>query len=78
MNYESRTDEIKAALSNARTSGTWFLEALAILFIGLKLTHVIDWSWWRVLSPLWSGPALILVVVVPVIIVCSLVRVFSK
>ncbi|MBR4193777.1 MAG: transmembrane Fragile-X-F protein [Oscillospiraceae bacterium] len=22
-------------------------------FIILKLTHVIDWSWWWVLSPFW-------------------------
>ena len=26
---------------------------LLVAFIVLKLTHVIDWSWWWVLSPLW-------------------------
>ena len=26
---------------------------LTILFIGLKLTNHINWSWWWVLSPLW-------------------------
>jgi hypothetical protein len=26
---------------------------LTVLFIGLKLTDYIDWSWWWVLSPLW-------------------------
>ena len=26
---------------------------LTVLFIGLKLTGNIDWSWWWVLSPLW-------------------------
>ena len=26
---------------------------LTILFIGLKLTNYIDWSWLWVLSPLW-------------------------
>jgi len=26
---------------------------LLVLFIALKLTHYIDWSWWWVLSPLW-------------------------
>lgn len=30
-----------------------FLPALTLLFIGLKLTNVIDWSWIWVLSPLW-------------------------
>lgn len=26
--------------------------ALTVLFVGLKLTHYIDWSWWLVWSPL--------------------------
>lgn len=30
-----------------------FSTLLLILFIGLKLTDNIDWSWWWVLSPLW-------------------------
>jgi hypothetical protein len=29
------------------------IEILLIVFITLKLTHNIDWSWWWVLSPLW-------------------------
>jgi hypothetical protein len=31
---------------------------LAVLFIGLKLTSVIYWSWWWVLAPLWGGFAI--------------------
>jgi len=31
---------------------------LGVLFIGLKLTHHIAWSWWWVLSPFWIGLAL--------------------
>lgn len=30
-----------------------FLAVLTILFVGLKLASVIDWSWMWVLSPLW-------------------------
>jgi hypothetical protein len=30
-----------------------FLPALTLLFIGLKLTNYITWSWWLVLSPIW-------------------------
>lgn len=26
---------------------------LTIVFLVLKLTNVIEWSWWWVLSPLW-------------------------
>jgi hypothetical protein len=32
-----------------------FFTLLAVAFIVLKLTSVIDWSWWWVLAPLW-GP----------------------
>ena len=32
---------------------------LVVLFIGLKLGHVIDWSWVWVLSPLWLPVVLI-------------------
>ena len=32
-----------------------FMDGLALLFIGLKLTdHLQDWSWVEVLSPLWA------------------------
>jgi hypothetical protein len=30
-----------------------FCGVLTLLFIGLKLTGHIDWSWWCVLAPLW-------------------------
>lgn len=29
-----------------------FLDNLTLLFIGLRLAEVIDWSWWLVLSPI--------------------------
>lgn len=32
-----------------------FVELLTILFIGLKLTNYISWSWWWILSPMWGG-----------------------
>ncbi len=32
-----------------------------IIFIGLKLTGVISWAWWWVLSPLWIGGILVVV-----------------
>lgn len=38
---------------NKKAHGLKFYQGLALLFIGLKLTSHIDWSWWWVLSPLW-------------------------
>jgi hypothetical protein len=29
---------------------------LQVVLLVLKLTGVIDWSWWWVLAPLWVGP----------------------
>jgi hypothetical protein len=37
--------------------GVGVASLLTVLFVGLKLGHVIDWSWWWVLSPLWISTA---------------------
>ena len=31
---------------------------LGLTFVVLKLTHVIDWSWWWVTCPFWLGLAI--------------------
>ena len=36
----------------SKNVGVGFLELLTVLFIGLKLGHVITWSWFWVLSPI--------------------------
>lgn len=35
-----------------------FLSILALIFITLKLTGYITWSWWFVLSPIWVPSAI--------------------
>lgn len=32
---------------------------LFVVFLVLKLTHVVDWSWWWVAAPLWAPAAVI-------------------
>ena len=54
-----------------------FGDLLAVLFIGLKLTHVISWSWWWVLSPFWI-PAVLLVVVFIVLILFAFTYAFFE
>lgn len=44
------------------SSGVGFTGLLAITFIILKFTHVIDWTWFWVLSPIWIPIAFYLVV----------------
>lgn len=39
---------------------------LGLLFITLKLTNHIDWSWWWVLSPFWISLILTVVLIIGV------------
>ena len=34
--------------------GIGFVGLLTIVFITLKLTNYIEWSWWWVLAPIWG------------------------
>ncbi len=36
---------------NTSRGGVGFLGMLTLLFVGLKLTNYINWSWWWVISP---------------------------
>ena len=46
-------------VSSSSSSGIGFSGLLTILFVALKLTGYIDWSWWWVTSPLWIGAAVV-------------------
>ena len=39
-----------------------FMGLLTIVFITLKLTGHITWSWWLVLSPIWLSSAIALLI----------------
>lgn len=51
--------------------------ATFITFLVLKLTNVIDWSWWWVTAPLWIPPALLLGFIVIVLAVAGVVAVIG-
>lgn len=44
--------------NNIATGGIGFTGLLTIVFIVLKLVGIINWSWLWVLSPLWIGTIL--------------------
>ena len=46
--------------SSPNSGGIGFFGLLTIVFITLKLTDHIDWSWWWVLAPMWMPIALII------------------
>lgn len=41
----------------------WGTTALQLIFIVLKLTHVINWSWWWVLAPTWIIASLVVLII---------------
>lgn len=55
--------------NNSTTGGIGSTGALAIVFIVLKLCHVIEWSWVWVLSPIWIS--LIISIIVIIWLVCK-------
>lgn len=50
--------------SNNTSNGISFAGLLTILFIGLKLTNYINWSWWWVLSPIWISFSIFLILLI--------------
>jgi membrane protein YdbS with pleckstrin-like domain len=44
------------------SGGTSVLTVLFIIFVVLKLTKNITWSWWWVTSPIWIPLALVIVI----------------
>jgi hypothetical protein len=58
-------------MSETKTSnsGIGFTGLLTIVFIALKLTKVINWSWWWVISPIWISLAILLIIIaIPLLI----------
>ena len=70
-----------AEFQTSTSSGIGFFGLLTVLFIGLKLTNYIDWSWWWVLGPLWiptvAGVAIFLIVMASMVIFAFLLAVIG-
>ena len=62
-----------AMSTQTSSGGIGFCGLLTVLFIGLKLTNYVAWSWWWVLAPLWIGPAAALLIVA----ICLLIAVVA-
>jgi len=66
----------KRPIINLGCCGTSPLFILFIVFLVLKLTNYIDWSWWYVTMPLWAPVALFLASLV-LICVTGLLALFT-
>lgn len=58
--------------SSSSSGGIGFCGLLAIVFITLKLLHVISWSWWWVLAPIWIPTIVALVGIGVVILILAI------
>lgn len=54
------------------SSGIGFFGLMFLIFMTLKLTGYITWSWWWVTAPLWGGFALMGIIAIIAIIIISI------
>lgn len=50
---------------------------LFVVFLILKLTGHIDWSWWWVTSPLWIPIAIVIAFIILGIIITAIIEIFT-
>lgn len=66
---------------NVTYKGLGFMQALFLVLLVLKLTGVIDWSWWLITLPLWGPLAIILLALIGVgilaLVACIMEKVFK-
>lgn len=60
--------------TSSSSGGIGFIGLLTIVFITLKLTHVIAWSWVWVLSPIWISLAIVAAILVVVLLVAGIIK----
>lgn len=64
-------------MKNKTNGGLSITLILFIVFLVLKLTNNIDWSWWGVTSPLWIVPAFIISILILIIFITVLMISFG-
>lgn len=64
--------------STSYNGGIGFGGLLTIVFITLKLTGVITWSWLWVLSPLWIGFLVFLAIVLVILGIAVVIAFFEN
>lgn len=65
-------------MNESTSGGIGFTGLLTVLFIALKLTHVIDWDWWWILAPIWIGAALVIAIILIILAVAVIVEWFDR
>lgn len=69
---------MRTSETTVQASNQWFGPALFLLFLGLKLTGHIDWSWWWVTAPLWIGMIPMIILMAAFILFGPVKRIVGK
>jgi hypothetical protein len=64
--------------TSSGSSGIGLTGALFLVFLVLKLTHVINWSWWWITAPLWGGLVLLVAIGLIVLAVIGIIKVVKR
>lgn len=64
--------------SKATSGGVSLATVLVAIFVVLKLTHVIDWSWWWIFSPWWIGIAIFVAILAVIGLVAGVVLILKR
>ena len=51
--------------------GAPFCFLTTLVFLVLKLTHVIDWNWWWIFAPLWIPTILVMLIIIIIALVVT-------
>jgi membrane protein YdbS with pleckstrin-like domain len=71
-------------LNNTTGTGMGFASTLALIFVILRLIpatpgpHIINWSWWWVLSPIWISWLAAIVLILLVLVVVVIYKIFNR
>ena len=55
--------------TSSASGGIGLSWVLFLIFLVLKLTHAIDWSWWWITAPLWGSACLFVLIFLIVVLV---------
>jgi hypothetical protein len=61
--------------SSSTSGGVGFIGLLTLLFIGLKLTGYITWSWVWVLSPIWISLGLGIIFLILFLVIMRIAKI---
>jgi membrane protein YdbS with pleckstrin-like domain len=71
------SNEVAQGAANTGVRSWPLASILTIVFVVLKLTAVIDWSWWWVLSPLWISAAFTIAILLIIFVILVIVYMFT-